>query len=489
MRSACIIIMALAACAGAAQDGETQLSVNEPVMYPERGAFGVVVHTPFRGQALKDLGVQWVRLSVRWRNCERDARGQYEWQECDRLLEYYLDQGFGVMAVLTMETLNPLYADEGDNEELVIEAISRWSHAVAQRYRGRGVLYEIGNEPEVFPMGGYWSNPVTYARMARQVAAAVKQADPQARVAALSVAWMDRAFISTALEHGLLADGHIEALTYHGYHRRGMMPESGLAEDVAWLRDQVALYASASHRPIVIDSERGYSVAEPLARKHWGSWRNGTSSEAEQAAYCARHYLETIYLGVEVAVWYKDMRGEHGYSLYYGTDEDEQGLRPMGHVYRNLAALLPDNPKRLRNRCYTISLTDPPDDVSAPDGQLCVRSYVRQVETGAQLIIAAWNPVEAFDGKILESRKRIGEHYYEAWRSESPDDKVAISTQIRIARVPADQVVDMRPYDLLASTTEAAMGEAMEWEMDAGAVASPTVRVGPMPTVLVINLK
>ncbi|MBN2308005.1 MAG: cellulase family glycosylhydrolase, partial [Candidatus Hydrogenedentes bacterium] len=365
-------IAALTVCVAAAGGADAELTA--PALFPESGAFGVVVHTPFRAGGLKAVGAQWVRVNVRWGNVEQGARGAYAWDGTDKLLRYYLDEGFRVMAVLTAENLCPLYEDDKDNKPVVIDAIATWAGAAAARYRGQGILWELGNEPECFPMGGYWTDPKTYADMARKAAAAIKAADPEARVAALSVAWMDRGFISTCLEEGLLADGHIDALSYHGYHRRGMTPESGLADDVGWLRGQIAKYAPAGKSVIVVDSERGYAMVDFLEPKHWGSWRNLTYSESEQAAYCARHYLETISLGVEVAVWYKDMVGEHCYSLYYGTDDDEAGLRPMGHVYRNLAALLPDNPKRLVNCRYTVSLTDPPDDVSAPDGQLNVRT-------------------------------------------------------------------------------------------------------------------
>jgi hypothetical protein len=457
-------------------------------MFPDAGAFGVVVHTAYRAEGLKSIGVQWVRLNLRWRNIEKGERGNYEWEATDKLLNYYLDHDFHVMAILTMEHLCPLYTDDKENQEVVIDAIADWTGAVAERYKGRGILWEIGNEPECFPMDGYWNQPKTYTTMARRVATAIKQADPHAKTAALSVAWFDRGFIVNSLDAGLLEDGTIDVLTYHGYHRRDVMPESRLAEDVEWLRDQT----SAS--PVILaDSERGYAMVDFLEPKHWASWRNITYSESEQAAYCARHYLETIFLGVEIAVWYKDMRGESCYSLYYGTEEDTAGLRPMGHVYRNLAALLPDNPKTMHNHRYTVSLTDPPDTISAPDGQLSVRTYLRtylreDVHT-RQLIIALWNPVEAFDGKILDNRKRIGEHYYEAWRAVSPDDIVEIPTQVRITGCAPGSVESVVPYDLLATSTEAAMGEPLELVTEDGTSLTPELRVGPMPTVLVATIK
>ena len=464
-----------------------------PVMFPDTGAFGLVIHTPYHGDAVKDVGAQWVRVSIRWKNIEKAEKGRYDWEAADTFLGYYIENGFKLMVVLTVEGLCPLYEQDKENKDVVIDAITDWAGAAAARYKGKGILWELGNEPEVFPMGGYWNDPLTYTRMARAASAAIKRADPGAKVAALSVAWMDRGFISRSLDAGLLADGNIDVLSYHGYHRRNLMPESGLAEDVAWLRRQIAKHAPEGKHVILADSERGYSSIDFLERKHWGSWRTITYLESEQAAYCARHYLESIYLGVEIAVWYKDMRGEDCFSLFYGTEEDEAGLRPMGHVYRNLAALFPENPKTLRNDRYTVSLTDPPDDISAPDGQVTVRtylrSYLRHGQGGERLIIALWLPVEAFDGKILDNRKRIGDYYYEAWRAISEDDLVEIPTQVRIAGLDPSRARRIVPYDLLAPDTESASGDPLELQADGNTVLSPELHIGPMPTLLVVEIE
>lgn len=462
-------------------------------MFGDKSAFGVVVHTPFHADALKAIGVQWVRLALRWNRIEQGARGSYSWDDCDRLLGYYLDHGFAVMATLTTEELCPLYESDKSNKDLVIDAIAKWAGAAAERHKGKGVLWELGNEPEVFPMGDYWNDPKTYAQMARASAAAIKQADPSARVAMFSVGWFDRDFISVALDTGLLNDGTIDVLAYHGYHRRGMAAESGLAEDVAWLREQISRRAPKDKRVIVADSERGYSILDFHEPKHWSSWRNTTYGEAEQAAYAARHFLESIYLGVEIAVWYKDMNGEEGFSLYRGTDQDGSGLRPMGHVFRNLAALLPENPTKLRNDRYTVSLIDPPDNNPAPDGQITVRTYLRsylhQSEGSERLVVAMWYPVEAFDGKILDVRQRIGEHFHETWRDIGPDDVVEIPTRVRVVGIEPSRVIRMAQYDLLAKTTEAAFGKPLAFATGDGSVISPEIKVGPMPAVLVADFK
>jgi hypothetical protein len=342
-------------------------------------------------------------------------------------------------------------------------------------------------------MGGYWNNPATYTKMALQASQLMKEADPGCRIGALSVAWMDRAFVSKSLEDGLLSKGNIDILTFHGYHRKGLLPESGLASDVTWLRSMARRYRPKGKDVIVVDSERGYAIVPFLEPKHWTVWRTQVYTESEQAAYLARHYLEEIYNGVEISVWYKDMSGEECFSLYYGTDEDTRGLRPMGHVYRNLSALLPCNPKMLRNDRYHISLVYLPDTTSDPNSYLNVKTYLRAYlkddqSKGQSLIIALWNPIEAFDGRILHSRQRIGDDYYEAWRASSKEDPVNVPVRVNIQPATVKKVSKTYVYDL-AAKDDAKRQTPLKLEYLDGKAVTDTLSVGPMPTVIVLEMK
>ncbi len=468
-----------------------QASADVP-MFPDSGSWGINVHNPFNAEANHALHTQWLRIGVRWHEVEKNARGQYDWSGMDRLLDYHLEKGFRLVLILQVEDMNPLYAADKDNQTLIIDAICKWMGAAAERYKGRSVIiWEISNEPEVFPMGNYWNNPKTYSKMARQAAKLMKAADPNCKIAALSMAWVDRNFMLTALEDGLLREGNIDFVSFHGYHRNGMSPESGLAEDIGWMRTMARRYGPAGKSIGIIDSERGYGIIPPETPRHWGNWRNFANSESEQAAYLARHFLEEIYLGIEISIWYKDMWGEDSYSLYYADDKDPKGLRPMGHVFRNLAALLPDNPKKMKNDMYAVGLVDLPDQVSAPDGIVKVRTFLRTylVNKAQQqkLIIALWNPVEAFDGKILEKRERVGEHMQTKWRDIRPDDHVEIPLQVRISGLQAQQIKEMQLYDLLAKQTDKA-ATSVQPDLSDNQICTPVIKVGPTPSIIVVNI-
>jgi hypothetical protein len=463
-----------------------------PAMFPQMGSWGVNIHNPYRAEPMHDLKTQWVRLSIRWRAVEVERKGNYDWQKSDKLINFYLENHFRPLVVLTVENINPLYKQDQEDKTLVINAIARWMQAAAERYAAKPIIWELGNEPEVFPMNGYWSNAKTYAKMAMKAASLMKRADPNCTIAALSLAWMDRSFATQALDEGLLDDGNIELLSFHGYHRRNLLPESGLAEDITWLRQMAQKYAPKGKVVDVIDSECGYSITELGKPKHWASWRLKLYSLEEQAAYLARHYLEEIACGIEVSIWYKDMNGEHAYSLYYKDEKDTRGLRPMGHVFRNLATLLPDNPKHMVNTQYPVSLIDLPDKVSAPDAFVNVRSYLRTYlrDQGQQqqLIVAMWNPVEAFDGKILESRKRQGDVYVETWRDQQPDDYVNLPVKVQVTGLKDRRLVAAQSCDILSQDSNQMLGELKtDWATGNTQFITDTLHVGPIPTVLVFD--
>lgn len=454
------------------------------------GSWGVNVQTLYRAPALKKVGAQWVRLSIRWDQIERAGSGRYDWSDTDKALNYYLDNGFHVVGALVMEKSNPVYAATRD-ADAISSAVARWMGAVAQRYKGKGIVWEIGNEPETFPMGNMWNHPNIYTAMAKAAATAIKRADPSAKVAALALAWMDRDFASAAFKAGLLSQGNIDYLSFHGYHRHTIEAESGLAEDIGWLRSQAALAAGAGQRvPEVIDSECGYSIVPFESPKSKDSWRISVYTEEAQAAYLARHFIEEIYLGVPISIWYKDMRGETQFSLYYSDDSDPKGLRPMGRVYQKLSELLPDSPASLKNDRFTVSVRPSAASVEAAKTvqALHVRSFLREeASTGrTSLIIAAWNAVEAFEGKILASRTFNGNQVLETWRDIKASDPVSVPSRISIDGLATSGIQS-------ASLLNFQRGNAAQQNVhaqsakDANAVTLD-LPLTPMPTIVTIAL-
>ena len=445
------------------------------------GPWGVVVHTHYHGDALSREGVQWVRIGLGWKQIEQASKGTYNWAETDRFVNYYDKMGFREMCIINAETINPLYVSDQANTETVIAAIASFAGEAAKRYRGKGIVWEIGNEPEVFPMGGYWNNPETYTKLARACAKAIRAADPGGHVAACSVAWMDRSFITRCLDAGLLADGTIDVVTYHGYHRANLSPESGLADDVQWLRTQVRDHAGAAS-VTVCDSERGYAILPDGTPKPSDDWRNEVYTESEQAAYLSRHYLESIHCLLPIIVWYKDMNGEKEFSLWYSDEKGSRGLRPSGNVYRNLSHLLPGAPSGEVNADYIVAVE------GSDAGKAIVRTYMTPAASGKRkLVVAMWYPVEAFDGRILQERKREANKIVETWRPTTAADVVSLKVRVRISGKKISRI-DGGLYDLLAPTTPSTLNAIPLTRAGKGALSEP-LNIGPMPTVLVAEIE
>jgi len=411
------------------------------------GSWGVNVGAPFRATGIKKLGARWVRIAIGWSQVENAARGSYYWGTADKAVNYYVDNGFHVICILSTQTLAAPYSASAQDKDTVSKAIAHWMGAAAERYKGKGIVWEIGNEPEVFPMGGYWNQAYIYVGMATQAATAIKQADPSAKVAALSMAWMDRTYADQAFRANLLSQGNIDYLSFHGYHRHTIEAESGLEEDIDWLRQHAAAATPSGKRtPEIIDSECGYSIVAFQATKSKDSWRTVVYSEDAQAAYLARHYIEEIYLRVPISIWYRDMNGNDQFSLYYADDTDSRGLRPSGKIYAVLSQLLPDSPAAMQNSQFAVTVT--PTATAAvvqqslaaagaavsSNPQLHVRSFLRQNAAGQRvLIIGAWNAIEAFDGQILASRTFNGTQVSESWRDATSNDPISVSSRINIA--------------------------------------------------------
>lgn len=483
------LVVATACSWGASAAGDAAVP-DGAVFFPGQPSFGVNCHSYFNGKELKAIGANWVRLDLAWPEIEKAGRGQYDFSHYDKVVDAYRANGLNVLGILTNFYHCPYYPAPKADFAVAVRGFAAYAKATAAHFKGRIALFEIGNEPEAFSVDGVYNQPEKYTQLALAGARAIREVDPKVHIGALSVAWMDRPFISRCLELGLLQEKTIDVLTYHGYHRATLLPESGLRDDLAWFREQVRRHAPAHFPVILVDSERGYGMTEFLVPKHWTTWRNFVYTENEQAAYLARHYLEEIYLGVEVSIWYKDMNGETAFSLYEGGPGSR--LRPMGHVMRNLAGVFDANPKEMINDRYTISLVDLPDDNTDPNASVKVNSYVRSYlkngkAGGEKLIIALWNPVEAFDGRILQSRQRIGENFYEAWRAASPEDRVELPLQVLIAGVPAKRVAASHLYHLLAVDDKMLRTPLTLTEAN-GRLVTETLKVGPFPTLLVIEL-
>jgi hypothetical protein len=137
-------------------------------------------------QLAKDAGFNWVKQRFEWRNIEGKNKGQWEWNEPDRIVGAIGAHGLKVIARVDNQpqwaTSNVVWPATSPPDRL-----TDWTDyltALASRYKGQIQAYEIWNEPNLDrEWGGQPPDPAAYTRMLKASYAAIKAADPQAIVA------------------------------------------------------------------------------------------------------------------------------------------------------------------------------------------------------------------------------------------------------------------------------------------------------------------
>lgn len=256
-------------------------------------AIGVNIHftgAPARDlDMIRDAGFGWVRMDFVWQSVERE-KGRYRFGPYDELVEGLSSRG--IRALFILDYSNPLWeADRSVRTEEGRKAFARFAAAAAARYRGKGIRWEIWNEPN---LEGFWKpQPAAddYAALAIETAKAMRAVDPEATILAPASSGFPWAFLERIFELGVL--GHIDEVSVHPY--RASAPETAL-EDYARLRGLIARHLPPGRRaPPIVSGEWGYST-----------WHHGGKpfSEEVQAAYLLRQLLTNIAEGIPLSIWY-----------------------------------------------------------------------------------------------------------------------------------------------------------------------------------------
>jgi hypothetical protein len=136
-------------------------------------------------QLARDGGFHWIKQRFEWRNIEVNSKGDFEWNEPDRIVDAVAQAGLKIIARVDNQ---PKWASSTipwpgsgppDNPRDWTDFLT----ALASRYHGRIQAYEVWNEPN---LDREWGNrppdPAAYAAMLKASYQAVKAADPQALV-------------------------------------------------------------------------------------------------------------------------------------------------------------------------------------------------------------------------------------------------------------------------------------------------------------------
>jgi hypothetical protein len=135
-------------------------------------------------QLVQDAGFRWVKQEFAWRELEGHAKGAWQWETADRMMDQIDAHGLKVIARLGAQ---PAWASSLPLPEIGppdrMQDFYDYVYAVASRYQGRIEAYQIWNEPNLArEWGNQPPNPAEYTEMLKIGYQAVKAADPQAIV-------------------------------------------------------------------------------------------------------------------------------------------------------------------------------------------------------------------------------------------------------------------------------------------------------------------
>lgn len=267
---------------------------------------GVNIHFTRGREADLDLiaaaGFKFIRMDFTWAGIER-KKGEYDWSAYDELAANLEKRG--LRAIYILDYSNALYEEtitvtdkrtKVERKDVAspqhpesIEAFARWAGAAAKRYRGRHIIWEIWNEPNI----SFWKpkpDVAQYIALALATCRAVRAADPQATIVAPASSGFPWEFFETMFASGVLK--HLDAVSVHPYRPYSKSPETAAA-DYLRLRGLIAKYAPADKRNLpVISGEWGYATHD-----------KGVSLDT-QAAFIARQQLANLLNDVPLSIWY-----------------------------------------------------------------------------------------------------------------------------------------------------------------------------------------
>jgi hypothetical protein len=190
-------------------------------------------------QKMQDAGIKWGRQDFTWRHIEKN-KGQYEWQDYDRLVETC--RKFGILLFGNL-AYAPNFHDPRTPEG--VQAYCNFVRETVKHFAGKVKFWQIWNEPN----GGFWKGtPEQYASLLAAAGKAIHDANPEAKVLGLNMAFCDVLWAEKILN--LVPYDCFDIACFHPYR----VPSSPEEQFDWWELDQ---YVKSWHRN---DLDPNYSL-------------------------------------------------------------------------------------------------------------------------------------------------------------------------------------------------------------------------------------
>lgn len=273
-------------------------------------------------QQMFNCGIRVIRTDLSW-NLVETSQGQYIFSDPNHNYDQFVARATtaGLTVMFILDYSNPLY-DNGYSpfDDAGRAAYTNYALAAVTHFRGKGIIWEVYNEPL-----GFWTPTTTYTTdqiaslynmLASQVVATLKATYPNEIV--IGPAEVDTSKLTSGPEYSpavsLVTDfysqvgAQVDGISIHPYRP---IPESEIS-GLSWL---YALSNKSSRVVPVVSSEWGYSST-------WYSSQGADLAEDKKAEMIVRSLLSNVITSTNLSVIYEWMDDASNTS----NDEDNYGL-------------------------------------------------------------------------------------------------------------------------------------------------------------------
>ncbi len=264
-------------------------------MMPVPAGLGVNIHF-YKGNdkdlsMMAEAGVGIVRMDVSWGGAEK-APGQYDLGRYDQLIADLEKRNIRLLFIIDYG--NALYDDGlAPHGEACRAAYARFCAALAKRYAGKQIIWELWNEPNLDKFWRPKPNVDDYMAWCKAVVPAIRRADPNACIIAPATATIAMPFLEECFKQGLLA--LVDGVSVHPYRTPRSGPETVIRE-YKRLAGVIKRYA-----PPTKAGERRRAI--PVLSGEWGYSTTEMSREL-QGKYLPRQWLTHLAYGIPISIWY-----------------------------------------------------------------------------------------------------------------------------------------------------------------------------------------
>ena len=319
---------------------------------------------PGEMEMIAESGAAIIRMDFGWQGTERE-KGKYDFSAFERLTDSLEKHKIRPLYILDYsnrhydEGLSP-YSDEGR------KAFAAWATAAAVHFKGRGILWEMWNEPNI---NQFWKPKVhadDYIKLALEVGKALREAAPDELYIGPATSEIDFGFLEQCFKGGLLE--YWDAVSVHPY--RQSAPET-VIEEYAKLCYMIGKYAPKDKKIPILSGEWGYSSA-------WGNYNDDL-----QGKMLPRQWMINLACAIPVSIWY-DWHDD-------GTDprEPEHHFGTVNYPYkRDQTPVYDPKPAYLAAKTFTEMFRGFQYNKRISNGDPDV--YVFLFDDGQNVKLAAW---------------------------------------------------------------------------------------------------